>query len=149
LLTPGRASGPSGRFLDASILFLEIQSKRRPCNRFRLRAGLRQIPPCGAGRQSIAELLFGFEDLDLSEQLRDIQARLEGLDSRIANYVMALMHAIADEAKHGPRLFTIEPVRPALSDLVSGRYQLQLWCEAEGCQHPVLDEGVGVYGFRK
>jgi internalin A len=104
-------------------------------------------------RQSIAELLFGFEDLDLSEQLRDIQARLDGLESRIANYVMALMRAIADEAKHGPRLFTIEPLdegrRLAPRQLVSTRLRLQLWCEAEGCQHKVFDEGVGVYEFDK
>jgi hypothetical protein len=103
------------------------------------------------GRQSIAELLFGFEDLDLSEQLRDIQARLDGLESRIANYVMALMHAIADEAKHGPRLFTIKPVdegwRLAPRWLVSVRLYLQLWCEAEGCQHPVFERGKGTYGF--
>jgi internalin A len=104
-------------------------------------------------RQSIAELLFGFEELDLSEQLRDIQARLDGLDSRIANYVMALMRAIADEAKHGPRLFTIEPLdeggKLAARRLVSTRLRLQLWCEAEGCQHRVFDKGVGVYEFNK
>ncbi len=104
-------------------------------------------------RQSIAALLFGFEDLDLREQLRDIQDRLDGLDSRIANYVMAIMHAIADEAKHGPRLFTIEPVeegwRPSPQRLVSTRLRLHLWCEAEGCQHKVFDEGAGVYEFDK
>ena len=104
-------------------------------------------------RHSIAKLLFGFEHLDLSEQLRDIQARLDGLDSRIANYVMALMKAIAGEAKHGPRLFTIEPVdegrRPAPRRLVSTRLRLRLWCEAEGCQHQVFDQGVGAYEFDK
>jgi internalin A len=109
-------------------------------------------------RQPIAELLFGFEELDLSEQLRDIQARLDALDSRIANYFMALMHAIADEAKYGPRLFTIEPVgeggRVAPWRLVSSRLRLQLWCEAEGCQHQVFDRGadghgVGVYEFHR
>jgi hypothetical protein len=104
-------------------------------------------------RQSIAELLFGFEDLDLSEQLRDIQARLDGLDSRIANYVMALMHAIANEAKHGPRLFTIRPVdegwRLAPRRLVSTRLRLELWCEAEGCQHKVFRRDAGFYEFNK
>jgi len=105
-------------------------------------------------RQSIAELLFGFEDLDLSEQLRNIQSRVDGLDSRIANYVMALMHAIADEAKHAPRLFTIEPTdkgwrKLSPKRLVATRFRLQLWCEAEGCQHKLFDEGVGVYEFNK
>jgi internalin A len=104
-------------------------------------------------RQSIAELLFGFEDTRLEKQLQDIEDRLEGWESRIANYVMALMRAIANEAKHGPRLFTIKPVdegwRLAPRRLVSTRLRLQLWCEAEGCQHKVFDKGVGVYEFNK
>lgn len=104
-------------------------------------------------RESIAEMLFGFEDQDLSKQLQDIQRRLDGLDSRIANYIMALMHAIADEGKQGPRLFTVEPVdksrRLDPRKIFSTRLRLQLWCEAEGCQHPVFDEGRGVYDFSK
>jgi hypothetical protein len=59
-----------------------------------------------AKKQSIAELLLGFEERDMSVQLREIKEQLAGLDSRIANYFMATMHAIADEAKDGPRLFT-------------------------------------------
>ena len=67
--------------------------------------------------------------------------RLDGLDSRIANYFMATMHAIADEAKNGPRLFTFR-ARDAgfsLKQLFSRPMELQLWCEAEGCQHPVIE----------
>ncbi len=105
---------------------------------------------CGR-RQFIQELLLGFRGLALSEQFRGIQERLDGLDSRIANYVMALMQAVADEAKHGPRLFTIEPVdegwRRAPGRLFSMRLRLQLWCEAEGCQHKVLYPNVGTYEF--
>jgi hypothetical protein len=107
-----------------------------------------------AKRQSIAELLLGFEERDMSVQLRDIQEQLAqareqiaGLDSRIANYFMATMHAIADEAKNGPRLFTFreKSVGFSLKQLFSRPLEIQLWCEAEGCQHPVVESGKGVY----
>ena len=104
-------------------------------------------------RKSIAELLFGFEDTRLEKQLQRIEDGLEGLESRIANYFMGLMHALANEAKNGPRLFTIEPVDEgwhlALRRVVSVRLRLQLWCEAEGEQHRVYDKAVGVYEFNK
>jgi Leucine-rich repeat (LRR) protein/GTPase SAR1 family protein len=101
-------------------------------------------------RHSIASLVFGFEDLDLSEQLRDIQARLDGLDSRIANYVMSIMNAIADEAKGGPRLFTLRSavMGPSLESIIKRKFELQLWCEAEGCQHPVMESGKGIYPLK-
>ncbi len=90
---------------------------------------------------SIVELLFGFEERDMSVQLREINERLTGLDSRIANYFMATMHAIADEAKDGPRLFTFRTRETgfSLKPLLSRPLELQLWCEAEGCQHPVYE----------
>jgi hypothetical protein len=109
--------------------------------------------PCDEcyNQHSITELLLGFEDRSIEEQLREINEQLKGLNSRIANYFMALMRAVADEAKHGPRLFTIESIgrRHKLSPkgLIAGRYRLQLWCEAENCQHPVFEEGLGVYDF--
>jgi energy-coupling factor transporter ATP-binding protein EcfA2 len=99
-------------------------------------------------RQNIVQLLYGFEEMDLREQMRAIQAKLDGLDSRIANYVFAAMQAIASESKEGPRLFTITPIDPDWKKkLFAKRYRLQLWCEAEGCQHPVLEKGKGVYEF--
>jgi Leucine-rich repeat (LRR) protein len=96
---------------------------------------------------SIAELLLGFEERDMSLQLREIKEQLAGMDSRIANYFMSLMHAIADEAKNGPRLFTFRTRETgfSLKPLLSRPMELQLWCEAEGCQHPVIESGKGVY----
>ncbi|MBK9210556.1 MAG: hypothetical protein IPL71_20650 [Anaerolineales bacterium] len=48
----------------------------------------------------------------MSVQLtREIKEQLTGMDSRIANYFMATMRAIADEAKDGPRLFTSARVK--------------------------------------
>jgi hypothetical protein len=105
------------------------------------------------------KLLFGFEEEDSREQLARIEEKLdrgfeevakefEGLESRIRNHVMAIMQAIASESKEGPRLFTIEPVDGDWKQLLNKRYRLHLWCEAEGCQHPVLEEGNAVYEFK-
>ncbi len=100
---------------------------------------------------SIAELLLGFEERDMSVQLSEIneqltQARkqIAGLDSRIADYFWATMNAIADEGKNGPRLFTFQErgVDFSLKQLFTRPLELQLWCEAEGCQHPVYDQGI-------
>ncbi|RPJ19448.1 MAG: hypothetical protein EHM33_30260, partial [Chloroflexi bacterium] len=102
-------------------------------------------------RHSIVELLFGFEERNVDEELRaireEMKARFDGLDSRIANYFMATMRAIADEAKNGPRLFTFRSREAGLTwkQLLSRPLELQLWCEAEGCQHPVIESGKGVY----
>jgi len=96
---------------------------------------------------SIVELLFGFEERDVSVQLREIKEQLAGLDSRVAHYFMATMNAIADESKSGPRLFTFRTREAGISlkPLISRPMEIQLWCEAEGCQHPVIESGKGVY----
>ena len=81
--------------------------------------------------------------------LADTQRTVEGLGSQIANYVMGIMHAIASEAKDGPRLFTVEPVDGDWKQLVTKQYRLRLWCEADDCQHPVDEDGKGLYEFQE
>jgi hypothetical protein len=100
-------------------------------------------------RVSIVELLFGFEDTKLDKQLQAIENRLVGWESRVANYFMALMNAIASEAKDGPRLFTFRSRDAHLpfQQLFSRPLELQLWCEAEGCQHPVIEKDKGYYSI--
>jgi internalin A len=100
-----------------------------------------------AKRQSIGELLLGFEERPVDVQLREINEKLDGLDSRIANYFMGMMRAIADEAKNGPRLFTFRAreINIPLQQFFMRPLELQLWCEHEGHPHPVDDAGKGVY----
>jgi len=100
-----------------------------------------------AKKLSITELLLGFEDTKLDKQLQAIESRLAGLDSRVAHYFMSLMNAIAAETKDGPRLFTFRAREAGLSpkQILFRPLELQLWCEAEGCQHPVIESGKGVY----
>ena len=55
---------------------------------------------------------------------------------------------MANEAKNGPRLFTVEPV-DGRWQWINKKYKLHLWCEAEDCQHPVYDDdGLGIYEFK-
>lgn len=97
----------------------------------------------------ITKLLLGFEERSADVQLREIKAKLDGMDSRIASFFMATMRAIADEAKNGPRLFTLHSRESGLSpkQFLSRPMKLQLWCEAEGCQHPVHEDKKGVYSI--
>ena len=148
--------GMEGRYYFAVPCKHRIDGK--PCNgRFRIDS-LRRFLEDGdetircqscLTRQNIVELLFGFEEMGLREQLEAIlQAKFAEQDSRIANYVMTIMQAIASESKEGPRLFTIVPTDADWKKkLFTNRYKLHLWCEAEGCQHPVLEKGIGVYEF--
>lgn len=100
---------------------------------------------------SIAELLLGFEERDLSvqlsainEQLTQARKQIAGLDSRVADHFWATMRAIADEGRNGPRLFTLSSgyAESSLEKLLGQPMELQLWCEAEGCQHPLYDHGL-------
>jgi internalin A len=111
-------------------------------------------------RLNIAELLYGFEDQDTREHLAELEATItrrlddvlsgfKGLESRIASSFMSVMHAIASESKDGPRLFTIEPEGGNWHRPLASKYRLQLWCEAEGCQHPIFDEGKGLSVFKQ
>ena len=108
-------------------------------------------------RQNIIELLYGFEDYDIRENMTTLQRTVEHgfanvgdefekLRSQIANGFLNAMKAMASEAKNGPRLFTVEPV-DGRWQWINKKYKLQLWCEAEDCQHPVYD-GLGVYEFK-
>jgi internalin A len=131
--TDGKPCG--GRFnIDALRQFLEEGDETIRCQVCR-------------ERQSIVELLYGFEEAGVAEQLRHIQDKLEGLESRVANYVMTILQAIASESKEGPRLFSISPVDGNWRRPFDKQYWLQVWCEGEGHQPPVFDEGVGIYQF--
>lgn len=83
----------------------------------------------------------------LDRGFAETQAQLQAWESRIANYVLTVLRAIASEAKHGPRLFTIQPLEGNWRQIFTKRYRLHLWCEAENCQHPVYQPGKGIYDF--
>ena len=148
--------GLEGRYRFTVPCPTNIEGK--PCKgRFNIQA-LRQFIsngvqeyPCQECYKShpIRKLLSGLEPSPMDVQLREIKEQLAGMDSRIANYFMGMMRAIADEAKNGPRLFTFRErsTGPSVKKLVARPLEIQLWCEAEGCQHPVIEKGKGVYSI--
>jgi hypothetical protein len=109
-------------------------------------------------RQNIVELLYGFENEDTREQLARVEQKIDQgfaniqhgfaeLESRLANYVMTLLQEIASESKDGPRLFMLAPEDGNWRRPFQQRYRLYVWCEAEGCQHPVDEPDRGMYLF--
>ena len=100
-------------------------------------------------RHSIAKLLLGFEERSVDAKLQEINQKLDGLDSRIADVFMAMMRAIANEGKNGPRLFTFRSRDAGLSpkQFFSRPLELQLWCEHEDRPHPVIESGKGIYSI--
>jgi len=121
-------------------------------------------------RQEIAELLFGFDDDDVQTQLdrieatlntgitdvqatigagfADVQQGLTELESRLAYAVMTILNGLASEAKDGPRLFTLTPADGNWHRPFTAHYNLRLWCEMDGCQHPVIEPGFGDYNIQ-
>jgi len=145
--TKNQGKACMGRFeIGALRQFLEEGDTHYPCQFCRT-------------RHKIIDLLFGLEEEDTREQLSrieikvergftEIQQNLQEFESRIANYVMGIMQAVASESKRGPRLFTLEPREGNWRRLTSKKYRLHLWCEEPNCQHPVHDIDKGVYDFK-
>ena len=64
--------------------------------------------------------------------------------SRTDEQFAALMNAVTDPARSGPRLFSLVPVDTALWDMskaVNQKVKLMLWCEHARLPLPLLNEG--------
>jgi hypothetical protein len=69
--------------------------------------------------------------------------------SKIDDAYGGFMHALTDEAKDGPRLFSFEPVEPGFFDRpkwMSEKFRLTLWCEHSRLPLPSLNGGDGKKG---
>jgi internalin A len=69
--------------------------------------------------------------------------------SRIDDAYSGFMHALTDEAKDGPRLFSFEPVGPKFFDRpkwLNEKFRLTLWCEHSRLPLPSLNGGDGKKG---
>ena len=102
--------------------------------------------------------MHGFEREEASQQLDRIEEMVACLrpelrqgfaeiKSQQADLFMKMLRAMANEAKEGPRFFTLEPSEGNWRRPLSQKYRLHLWCEAEDCQHPVVENGKGRYEF--
>lgn len=94
----------------------------------------------------------------LASQSALVIGRLDRLDARSRKLVSkvefsfdALLRLLADEAKEGPRLFSLEPLEPGFWDQpkwMSTRLRLTLWCEHSRLPLPVLNganSDAGIY----
>lgn len=77
--------------------------------------------------------------------LDEIKSEIMELKSRMSGFLWTILKAMASESRDGPRLFTFEPMDGDWNQFIKKKYRLRLWCEAEGCEHPMLEVGKGVY----
>jgi Leucine-rich repeat (LRR) protein len=92
----------------------------------------------------------------LIEQQDQSSRRFDSLDnssqrilSKIDDAYSGFMHALTDEAKDGPRLFSFEPVEPGFFDRpkwMNEKFRLTLWCEHSRLPLPSLNGGDGKKG---
>jgi Leucine-rich repeat (LRR) protein len=74
--------------------------------------------------------------------------------SRIDTWYAGLVQTLTDEAKDGPRLFSLIPIDPGFFNnprWISHRFRLTLWCEHTRLPLPVVagDPEAGVYEFER
>ena len=150
-----------------------IESKRRGrpeypcpvCNEWQNIDWLLRNAPA-ARRDPVTELLENFHsmkaELDairplILAQQGAVMRRFDTNEARILSKVddafTGLMTALTDEAKEGPRLFSLQPVDPGFFDRpkwVCEKFRLTLWCEHSRLPLPFLNKGDmshGVYEF--
>ena len=82
-----------------------------------------------------------------------LDSRTRRILSRVDDVYTGIMQTLTDEAKEGPRLFSLEPVnRTAFNpkQWTSPKFRLTLWCEHSRLPLPLLngkDSKTGVYEF--
>jgi hypothetical protein len=82
----------------------------------------------------------------------EVHTEIQELFSQAENNLNIMLQALADEAKEGPRLFSLVPVDRDKFDprnWVTSRFRLTLWCEHSHLPLPAFnqDKKIGVYEF--
>ncbi len=150
-----------------------IENKRRGrnevpctiCNEWHMIESLLHNAPA-AQPNPLDELLARFDGMmtriaairvQVSQQHAEVLGRFDGVDakdreivSKIEAAYTRLMRTLLDEAKEGPRLFSLEPVEPGFFDRpkwMSAKFKLTLWCEhsREPLHKLAGNEDQGVY----
>ena len=144
LLVPCRGKQENGNPCDNRFRFQDLQ---------RLRAKKVPTYPCirCLEQQDVSALLTGFEALPVSEQkldeildyaktaatgTKDIKRQLTRQRIQGAEQMRVLLKALAAENRECPRLFTFVPLS---GGPFRDRYELTLWCEHPGEEHPCED----------
>jgi Leucine-rich repeat (LRR) protein/GTPase SAR1 family protein len=82
----------------------------------------------------------------------EVRTEIQELFSQTENNLNIMLQALADEAKDGPRLFSLVPIDRDKLDLrnwVTSRFRLTLWCEHSHLPLTALnkDKKIGVHEF--
>jgi Leucine-rich repeat (LRR) protein len=91
-----------------------------------------------------AQVLDGFVHFDAS---------IKGLVAKVEEAYTGLMRTLLDEAREGPRLFSLQPIDAGFLDRptwIAQKFRLTLWCEHSRVPLPFLNRGdtkSGVYEF--
>ena len=104
---------------------------------------------------AVAEIKRGQGEIMMAvrNNYQSLSAQLRMLLSQTDEKFAGLMTALTDEAKGGPRLFSLHPVDPGFLDRpkwLCEKFQLILWCEHGRLPLPFLNKGDmsrGVYEF--
>jgi len=166
---------PCGRNNPGTGLFeveklIDSKRRRRPeypcqvCNEWQSIDSLLRNAPA-ARPDPVAALLENFESMKhelaiirplLTAQHGEVMRRFDKNEARILSQVddafTGLMRAFTDEAKEGPRLFSLQPVeRSAFNPQgwAKKKFRVTLWCEHTRLPLPLLNghEKEGVYEF--
>lgn len=168
---------PCGRGAPGTGLFevqKMIESKRRNrleypcpvCNEWQSIDSLLRNAPA-ARRTPLEDLLAGFRQMksemdgvrgllilhhgEALGRFEKLDAGTQRLLSKVDDSFSQLLQVLIDEAKEGPRLFSLQPAEPGFFDRpnwVSQKFRLTLWCEHSRLPLPALngeDDGRGVY----
>ncbi|MCP4221171.1 MAG: hypothetical protein GY765_41460 [bacterium] len=103
---------------------------------------------------ALAELQLGQKEIKHSMQtgFQSMRTDLRRLVSQVDEQFASLMTVLSDEAREGPRLFSLLPLKASFwdkPDLLSQKIRLTLWCEHSRLPLPVVwkDPSHGVYEF--
>jgi GTPase SAR1 family protein len=159
---------PCGRKLPGTGVFeveklIESKRKNRPeypcpvCNEWQSIDCLLQNAPV-ARRTSVESLLAdGFAEMrsrleDLRQQNLVMDQSLKRIMSQVDDAFTGMMRMSIDEAKDGPRLFSLQPVERSAfnpNDWVKKKFRITLWCEHTRLPVSLINkhEKEGVYEF--
>lgn len=113
------------------------------CNEWQNISDLLNNAPAAAEPISLSNLQIEFAQI--KDKLDDVHVDTRRVLSRVDKAYDDLIRVFADEAKEGPRLFSIRPVDfeniDKLKNLTTYKLRLQLWCEHSQLPLFILNDG--------
>jgi len=146
--------GPCIGLLEVRKLIESKQKKRHEypcpvCNEWQDIDTLLRNAPASAHPISLNELQIQFESIQ--DKLDEVNTNTRRVLSQVDQSFTELLQVLTDEAKEGPRLFSLFPLERSKfnpKEWIREKFRLVLWCEHSRLPLPVLNKGdmkKGVY----